>query len=362
MINDHSLGNWLKEMNLGHPLTIAGPCSAETQDQVMDIGKQLSKEGSRVTVFRAGVWKPRTRPGSFEGIGAKALPWLQELKRETGLLIAIEVANSEHVKLALEFNIDILWIGARTSVNPFTVQEIANVLRGTDKIVWVKNPVNPDLELWIGAFERLHQAGLSKLGAIHRGFSSYGKSQFRNQPNWQLPIDFKSRFPEIPMICDPSHICGRRDCIEKIAQTALDLQYDGLMIESHNNPDEAWSDSKQQITPTVLHEIIHRLTVRENTFTDDPYIKILNLLRSEIDQIDDKLIDILNERMNVVAKIGAVKKDKNVAVLQKERFQEILEKIVKKSDRTGLNNDFIVNIYKQIHQESIRIQEHIINE
>jgi chorismate mutase len=359
MENDKTLGKWLTDMNLGHPLTIAGPCSAETQEQVLEIAHQL--KGSRVTIYRAGVWKPRTRPGSFEGIGALALPWLQQVKKETGLLVAIEVANAHHVKLALEFGVDILWIGARTTVNPFAVQEIADALHGSDKIVWVKNPVNPDLELWIGAFERLYKAGITKLGAIHRGFSSFNKSQYRNQPNWQIPIDFKSRFPDIPMICDPSHICGKRDTIEHVAQTALDLQYDGLMIETHHTPDVAWSDAMQQVTPTVLKEIIHRLTVREKTFHDAKHISQLNVLRNEIDQIDQKLIEILTERMQVVTRIGLVKKEENVAVLQNQRFNEIMNKMIEKAHQTGLSDEFITGIFKEIHQESIRQQEKIVN-
>ena len=359
MENNKTLGKWLTDMNLGHPLTIAGPCSAETQEQVLEIAHQL--KGSRVTVFRAGVWKPRTRPGSFEGIGALALPWLQQVKKETGLLTAIEVANAHHVKLALEFDVDILWIGARTTVNPFAVQEIADALQGTDKIVWVKNPVNPDLELWIGAFERLYKAGITKLGAVHRGFSSYTKSQYRNQPNWQIPIDFKNRFPDIPLICDPSHICGRRDTLEYVSQTALDLQYDGLMIETHHNPDQAWSDAMQQITPKVLKEIIHRLTVREKVFQDAAHITQLQVLRSEIDQLDQKLIDILAERMQVVSQIGQVKKEKNVAVLQSERFNEIMKKMIEKAQQTGLSDEFISGVFKEIHQESIRQQETIVN-
>jgi len=359
MENNKTLGKWLTDMNLGYPLTIAGPCSAETQEQVLDIAHQL--KGSRVTVYRAGVWKPRTRPGSFEGIGAIALPWLQQVKKETGLLTAIEVANAHHVKLALEFDVDILWIGARTTVNPFAVQEIADALQGTDKIVWVKNPVNPDLELWIGAFERLYKSGITKLGAVHRGFSSYTKSQYRNQPNWQIPIDFKNRFPDIPLICDPSHICGRRDTIENVAQTALDLQFDGLMIETHHNPDKAWSDASQQITPTVLKEIIHRLTVREKLFQDPAHITQLKVFRNEIDQLDQKLIDILAERMQVVSRIGIVKKEKNVAVLQSQRFNEIMEKMIEKAHQTGLSDEFITGIFKEIHQESIRQQETIVN-
>lgn len=361
MKNDMSLGNWLKDMNLGHPLTIAGPCSAETNEQVLETAHQLSKDGSRVTVFRAGVWKPRTRPGNFEGIGAVALPWLQQVQKETGLLTAVEVANATHVQLALEHDVDILWIGARTTVNPFAVQEIADALKGTDKIVWVKNPVNPDLELWIGAFERLYASGIKKLGAVHRGFSVYNKSQYRNVPNWQIPIDFKARFPQIPMICDPSHICGRRDTIENVAQTALDLQFDGLMIETHPNPDNAWSDAMQQITPDVLHDIIHRLTVRETNFQDAKHISLLTDLRQDIDRIDKKLLDVLSERMDIVKKIGRVKKEQNVAVLQNVRFNEILQKMQQKATEFGLSDNFVANIFKEIHQESIRQQENIVN-
>ena len=351
---------WLKDMNLGHPLTIAGPCSAETEEQVMDIAGQLMD--SKATIFRAGVWKPRTRPGSFEGVGEKALPWLKRVKEETGLKVAIEVANLEHIKQALKYDIDILWIGARTTVNPFAVQEIADELKNTEKIIWVKNPVNPDLELWIGAMERLMHAGIENIGVIHRGFSSYNSIQYRNPPNWQIPIDFRRKWPEIPMICDPSHICGRRDTLEKVAQTALDLQYDGIMLETHSDPDNAWSDSKQQITPTVFKEIIYRLIVRKESFTEDEYKDKLALLRSEIDTLDMKLIEVLNERMQVVKEIGEVKKAQNVAVLQKERFDEILNKMTLYGNKMGLNSDFINGIFKAIHMESIATQENIIND
>ena len=361
MQNDQTLGNWLTGMKLGHPLTISGPCSAESEEQVLNIAHQLAKPDSRVTIFRAGIWKPRTRPGSFEGVGEKALPWLQKVKKETGLLTAVEVANIKHVELALKHDIDILWIGARTSVNPFAVQEIADALKNTDKIVWVKNPINPDLELWIGAIERLYNAGIKNLGVIHRGFSSYNKTEYRNQPNWQIPIDFKGRFPSIPMICDPSHICGRRDCLESIAQTALDLQYDGLMIESHYNPDKALSDSQQQILPEVLHKMIERLVVKEKTFSQEPFLNKLNVLRNDIDVLDQKLLETLTERMQLVSQIGLIKKEQNVAVLQNTRFNEILENMTKKSKQLGLSDKFIANFFKEIHQESIRQQEKIIN-
>ncbi|HIP48824.1 MAG TPA: 3-deoxy-7-phosphoheptulonate synthase [Lutibacter sp.] len=359
MENDKNIGNWLTEMNLGHPLTIAGPCSAETKEQVLEIAHQL--KDNRVTVFRAGVWKPRTRPGSFEGVGADALPWLQQVKKETGLLIAIEVATANHVKLALEHDIDILWIGARTTANPFAVQEIADSLKDSDKIVWVKNPVNPDLELWIGGVERLYKAGVTNLGVIHRGFSTYKKTDYRNAPKWQIAIDFKTRFPSIPMINDPSHICGRRDCIENVAQKALDLQFDGVMIETHHDPDKAWSDAKQQITPNTLNEIITRLIVRAKTFKSEKAIDKLILLRKEINETDKILLKTLIERMEIVKKIAQVKKEKNVAVLQTKRWQQVIDKMTLLSKESGLDVRFVTRLFKEVHQESIRQQEKIVN-
>ncbi|PID68117.1 MAG: 3-deoxy-7-phosphoheptulonate synthase [Flavobacteriia bacterium] len=360
MKNDKKLGQWLTDMNLKHPLTVAGPCSAETEAQVLETARQLSLKNSQVTVFRAGVWKPRTRPGSFEGVGAKALPWLQKVKKETGLLTTIEVANAEHVKLALAHDIDILWIGARTTANPFAVQEIADSLRGTNKIVWIKNPINPDLELWIGAFERVYQAGITKLGAIHRGFSTYNKTNYRNEPQWQIPIDFKSEFPDIPMICDPSHICGKRDCIEHVAQTALDLQYEGLMIETHCNPDKALSDAQQQLKPVDFHKMVSRLTVRQKTF-DNEHRDQLRLLRNAIDELDQKLIDVLSERMQLVHQIGLFKKEQNVAIFQNKRFKDVMDKMLTQASITDLSDTFIADVFKAIHQESIRHQEEIVN-
>lgn len=360
MEKNKNVGNWLKDMNLGHPLTIAGPCSAETKEQVLEIAQQL--KGNRVTVFRAGVWKPRTRPGSFEGVGKEALPWLQQVKKETGLLIAIEVANANHVKLALEHDVDILWIGARTTANPFAVQEIADALKNTTKIVWVKNPVNPDLELWIGGVERLYKAGITNLGVIHRGFSTYKKTDYRNSPKWQIAIDFKTRFPAIPMISDPSHICGRRDCIESVAQTALELQFDGVMIETHNQPDKAWSDAKQQITPKELHEIISRLTVRSKTFKEEKTIDKLALLRQEINKKDKILLKTLSERMEIVKRIAIVKKEKNVAVLQTKRWREVIDKMTVLAKLSGLDVAFVNKLFREVHQESIRQQQEIVNE
>ncbi len=360
MENNKQLGKWLSDMNLGYPLTIAGPCSAESKEQVLEIAHQL--KNTKVTVFRAGVWKPRTRPGSFEGIGAEALPWLQQVKKETGLLIAIEVANAFHVKLALEHDIDILWLGARTTVNPFAVQEIADALKNTDKIVLVKNPVNPDLELWIGGVERLYKAGITNLGVIHRGFSSYNKSDYRNPPQWQIPIDFKTRFPDIPIICDPSHICGRRDTIETVSQTALDLQFDGLMIEVHHNPDKAWSDAKQQITPKTHNEIITRLIVRAKKFKEPQYIDTLELLRKKINETDKSLIKILADRMEIVKDIAAVKKERNVAVLQPDRWKEVTNKMTIIAKKANLDVNFVSRLFKEVHQESIRQQEKIVND
>ena len=347
--------NWLQKMKLNHPLVIAGPCSAETEEQVLDIANQLQKTDA--TIFRAGIWKPRTRPGNFEGLGAIALPWLKRVKDETGLLTAIEVANANHAKLALEFDIDILWIGARTTVNPFAVQEIADALKNTNKIVLVKNPINPDLELWIGAIERLQKANIKNIGAIHRGFSTYRKSTYRNNPKWQIPIDFKNRLPKIPLICDPSHICGEREGIIDVSQTALDLQFDGLMIETHNDPDKAWSDAKQQITPNRLQEIITDLRIRKKDFGNND----LDKLRKQIDLIDDKILDILHARMEVVKKIGAKKKKDNVAVYQQDRWKEIIQKSINKGTDLGLSTSFVEKIYKSIHQESINQQEKIIN-
>lgn len=350
---------WLENMKLSHPLVIAGPCSAETEEQVLKIAHQL--KDTDATVFRAGIWKPRTRPGNFEGNGAKALPWMARVKKETGLLTTVEVANAQHAKLALEFDIDIIWIGARTTVNPFAVQEIADALKGTDKIVLVKNPINPDLDLWIGAIERFHKVGIKNLGAIHRGFSSYKKTKYRNNPQWQIPIDLKNKYPSLPIICDPSHICGERNGILEVSQTALDLTFDGLMIETHFDPDNAWSDAKQQITPARLNEITEELKVRKNHVEEVDSIERLNELREEINLLDKKLIEILIERMEVVENIGQVKKERNVAILQRVRWQDIIKKVVDMGEENGLSKDFVERIFKSIHQESIDHQEKIVN-
>lgn len=350
---------WLDNFGLSHPLVIAGPCSAETEAQVLQIAHEL--KDSDVTIFRAGIWKPRTRPGGFEGVGAIGLKWLQRAKAETGLLMATEVANAAHVKLALEHDIDVLWIGARTTVNPFAVQEIADALQGTDKIVLVKNPVNPDLALWIGGVERLYAAGIKKLGVIHRGFSTYEKTKYRNIPEWQIPIELQSRFPDLPLICDPSHITGKRDMIQEVSQQALDLNYDGLIIETHIDPDHAWSDAAQQVTPTVLKQIFKDLRIRNLTTDASDFQIQMAKLRTEIDAADSKLLEILGKRMQVAEKIGALKKEKNIAVLQNKRWNEILQKMTQEGSSKGLSEDFILRLFKAIHQESISHQEQVMN-
>ena len=359
MENKKEMRNWLANFNLNHPLVIAGPCSAETEDQVLKIAHDL--KNTDVSVFRAGIWKPRTRPGMFEGVGAIGLKWLKKVKKETGLLIATEVANASHVKLALEYDIDILWIGARSTVSPFIVQEIADALNGTDKIVLVKNPVNPDLSLWLGGVERLYSANIKKLGVIHRGFSTYEKTNYRNNPEWQLPIELQNRFPDLPLICDPSHIAGRRDILQDVSQTALDLNFDGLMIETHTDPDNAWSDAAQQITPKTLVKMMQDLKTRKVTNEEVDYNNKLNTLRTQIDFIDHGLLDTLGKRMKVAIKIGELKKQKNVAVLQTKRWNEILGKMILEGEQKGLSEEFVLRMFKAVHQESINHQEKVIN-
>ena len=359
MENNKDMRTWLNDFGLSHPLVIAGPCSAETEDQVLKIAHEL--KDTDATVFRAGIWKPRTRPGMFEGVGAIGLKWLQRVKKETGMLIATEVANAAHVKLALEHDIDILWIGARSTVSPFIVQEIADALNGTDKIILVKNPVNPDLALWLGGIERLYSANIKKLGAIHRGFSTYEKTRYRNNPEWQLAIEFQNRFPDLPLICDPSHIAGRRDILQDICQTALDLNFDGLMVETHWDPDNAWSDAAQQITPSVLVQMMKDLKIRTETSDAVEFTNKLNTLRTQIDVIDHGIIDTLGKRMKVALSIGELKKQNNVAILQSKRWNEILGKMILEGQEKGLSEEFILRMFKAIHQESINHQERIIN-
>ncbi len=357
MENKKELRNWLDAFKLDHPLVIAGPCSAETEDQVLKIANQLKQ--SDVSVLRAGIWKPRTRPGNFEGVGALGLKWLQKAKQETGLLTTTEVANANHVDLALQHDVDILWIGARTTVSPFIVQEIADALRGTDKTVLIKNPVNPDLSLWLGAVERFHTADVQNLGVIHRGFSTYEKTRYRNNPEWQIAIDLQNRFPDLPLILDPSHIAGRRDIIFDLCQMALDLNYDGLMVETHFDPDNAWSDAAQQITPDRLKEIMIELTIRKEEGQEIEFRNKLNTMRTQIDVIDHQLIETMGKRMKVADEIGSLKKKNNVAVLQTKRWNEILGKMILEGEQHQLSEEFILRVFKAIHQESINHQEKI---
>lgn len=340
---------------LDRAFVIAGPCSAETEEQVITTAKQLAGKGCHI--FRAGVWKPRTKPGGFEGHGEPALPWMQRVKEETGMLVATEVATPKHVELALKYGIDILWVGARTTANPFAVQELADALKGTDVTVLVKNPVNPDLELWIGALQRINGAGIHRMGAIHRGFSSYEKKLYRNEPMWQIPIELKRRLPQLPIICDPSHISGRRDLIAPLCQQAMDLGMDGLIIESHCNPDKAWSDASQQVTPDVLAFIISRLIIRDKAEHDDR----LKDLRSEIDEIDNDLIDLLAKRMKICRSIGEYKKQNSMTIVQTRRYSEILDKRGAQGSLLGIDTQCIKNIFEHIHEESVRQQMEIIN-
>ena len=359
MENNKKMRQWLDNFALDHPLVIGGPCSAETEEQVLKIAHEL--KNTDVTVYRAGIWKPRTRPGMFEGVGAIGLGWLKKVKEETGLLTATEVANKDHVKLALENDVDILWIGARSTVSPFIMQEIADALEGTDKIVLVKNPVNPDLALWLGGVERLYSSKINRLGLIHRGFSTYEKTKYRNIPEWQIAIEVKNKFPDLPIICDPSHIAGRRDLIFDISQAALDLNFDGLMIETHWDPENAWSDSAQQVTPKRLIEIMRDLKVRKKTTNEEAYQYELNNLRAQIDIVDQTLLDNLGKRMSVAVEIGALKKSNNVAVLQNKRWNEILGKMILEGQERQLSEEFILRVFKAIHQESINKQEKILN-
>ena len=354
MKNNKNLRSWLNKMELKHPLVIAGPCSAESESQVLKIAHQL--KNTDATIFRAGIWKPRTRPGNFEGVGKIGLKWLKKVKEETGLLTATEVANPTHAELAIKNEVDIIWIGARSTVSPFIVQEIAEALKGTKKVVLVKNPVNPDLSLWLGAVERLYTSNIKKIGVIHRGFSNYEKTRYRNNPEWQIPIDLQHQFPDLPLLIDPSHIAGRRDIIFDLCQRALDLNFDGLMIETHHQPDDAWSDAHQQITPEKLKQITTNLKIRDEEGNAIEYQNKLANLRIQIDVVDHKLTETLGKRMKIADKIGVLKKDNNVAILQNKRWNEILEKMILEGKENGLSKEFILKIYKAIHQESINHQ------
>jgi 3-deoxy-7-phosphoheptulonate synthase len=344
----------------GRPFLISGPCSAETEEQVMKTAEQLATV-REVCVFRSGIWKPRTRPNSFEGVGTEGLKWLRKVKEKTGLLVCTEVANERHVYEALKYGIDMLWIGARTSVNPFTVQEISDALNGVDVMVMVKNPVNPDIELWIGAIERIAKAGITRLGAIHRGFSSYEKTVYRNQPNWQLPIELRRKIPELPIICDPSHIAGARIYLHEISQKAMDLNFDGLMLESHIDPDHALSDAAQQLTPDELKELLCRLILRNPVPSDPKLLDVLGELRQQIDVYDDYLLDVIEQRMKVAETIGQYKKENNITILQSTRWDEIMKKVIARGLAKGLSPEAIDTIFKAIHQESINHQMRIMN-
>jgi len=344
--------------NSGEKLFIAGPCSAESEEQMLSTANGL--KNANVSIFRAGIWKPRTRPNTFEGVGFKGLQWLKRVKEETGLRTATEVANVKHVYECLKAGVDVLWIGARTTVNPFAVQEIAEALRGVDTVVLVKNPINPDIELWIGALERFSAVGITKLGAIHRGFSFYEKAKFRNPPQWEIPIELKRRLPHMPLISDPSHICGNREGLADIAQKAMDLNFDGLIIESHVDPDKAWSDASQQITPKVLLELLDKLILRHET--DSHLINPFDEIRAQIDRDDEALVNLLGHRMKLAEQIGEQKKVSNITILQSSRWNEILEKRIEQGNQNNLGKEFITKIFEEIHKESIEKQMRIMNE
>jgi len=339
---------------------ISGPCSAESEEQLMHTATLLKATG-RVDLLRAGIWKPRTRPGAFQGVGEIGLRWLSEVKKNLDIPVTTEVANAAHVELCLKYGVDVLWIGARTTVNPFSVQEIADSLRGVDIPVIIKNPLNPDLELWIGAIERLHEAGIDKIIAMHRGFSYYGKGLYRNKPMWEIPIALKSQFPELPVFCDPSHICGRRDILEQVAQKALDLGFSGLMLESHHNPDRALSDAKQQVTPSDLVSMLDRLNVRSNDTLDPILTSNLASLRADIDKIDEEIIQLIAQRMRIAEGIGDYKREHNMTIFQLDRYMEILKTRSELAKELGISEEFIRKYLEQLHKESIRTQTKVMN-
>lgn len=351
---------WDKIKN-NEPIIVSGPCSAETEEQVLETSIRLAKTG-KVDILRAGIWKPRTKPGNFEGIGAEGLTWLQKAKEVTGLPFTTEVANASHVEEALKHGTDMLWLGARTTVNPFSVQEIADALKGVDIPVWIKNPINPDLNLWIGAIQRIQKAGITQVGVIHRGFSNFGNTKYRNAPMWHIPIELRRTMPEIPIICDPSHICGRRDTLGDVSQKAADLGFDGLMLESHINPDEAWSDAKQQITPEQLGELIGKIVWRHKTSDKEEFITALAKERERINQIDDEIFSLLSNRMKVAENIGRYKKENEITILQSNRWNEILESGIAKGKQLGLSKKFVLKVLDAIHIESINHQDKVMNE
>jgi chorismate mutase len=342
------------------PLIISGPCSAETEEQVVETATRLAATG-KVDLLRAGIWKPRTRPGSFEGVGTKGLPWLQQAKKISKLPTAVEVATSRQVEDALHFDVDVLWIGARTTVNPFSVQEIADALRGVDIPVLIKNPINPDLELWTGAVERVAKAGIKQIGLVHRGFSAYGNTEYRNAPMWHLAIEMHRRYPDLLFINDPSHISGRRDILQEVAQEAINLDYDGLMIETHIDPDNAWSDASQQITPEQLSVLLDGIVWRSEEINSPEAHAVLEKMRQQINQLDDELLQLLGQRMKIADKIGEYKKENNITILQTRRWNEILERAEKKGTKYGLTKEFIVRYLDAVHMESITHQNKVFN-
>jgi chorismate mutase len=348
------------------PILIAGPCSAETEEQVLTTARQLRSLQdlgvAQVDLFRAGIWKPRTRPGAFEGVGVTGLPWLQRVQEETGMKVSTEVATGQHVNECLKYGIDVLWIGARTTVNPFSVQEIADAMSGSDIPVMVKNPVNPDYKLWVGAIERLYKAGLRRISAVHRGFSTYGDSKYRNVPRWQMGIDLMQEFPDLELICDISHICGRRDILAETAQKAYDLNFDGLMVEVHPEPDQAWSDASQQITPARFAEMVGALVQRHSTSEDPDFQERIENFRQQIDEYDEEILNLIAQRMLLVREIGYVKKDKNVAIFQPERWRALAEACRLRAEKGDLSREFISMFLEAIHQEGISQQERIMND
>jgi chorismate mutase len=338
------------------PLIIAGPCSAETEEQVMTTARGLAAHD--IKIFRAGIWKPRTKPGGFEGVGVEGLPWLKRVKTEIGMYTAVEVATSKHVREALANDVDILWIGARTSANPFAVQEIADSLEGIDIPVFIKNPVNPDLDLWIGAIERIYNAGIRRIAAIHRGFSTYDKKIYRNLPQWHIPIELHRQLPTLPIICDPSHIGGKRELIAPLCQQAMDLNFDGLIIESHCNPDKAWSDAAQQVTPDVLDLILNNIVIRDMTQSTEN----LTALRRQIDELDTSLLELLARRMRISNEIGVYKKEHNMPILQVQRYDEILKNRIAQAIEMDMDGEFMKTVLVAIHEESIRHQQEIMKQ
>jgi len=349
--------NWLRTKDV--PTVIAGPCSVESEEQLLETAKGLAATG-KVDIIRGGIWKPRTRPGTFEGIGVKGLPWMKRVKAETGLPITVEAAKAGHAEMCLEFDVDIIWIGARTTVNPFAVQEVAEALRGSEIPVLIKNPIHPDLSLWMGAVERFEKVGIKNLGVVHRGFSNAGEKVYRNRPMWQMAIDFMQKMPELPMVCDPSHICGRRDLLADVSQKAVDLNYDGLMIESHRDPDNAWSDAKQQITPEVFGKMVTGFKARYDKENDEQIQHSLDYLRSEIGEIDSDILHLLADRMKVARKIGQYKKENDMTILQPKKWEEISSNAIVKGAKEGLSADFINRFLKAVHDESIDQQEDVM--